>query len=1052
MLTQIDTYFKDQSLDNSNCFEKKGNYYQDKTFCFDSDEVEKNCFLSSDDKKNFELLKDLKENVWIQAWKSGWDNDNFSYEGINIDNKDLNLCNSYINNNYLELGLNSNNVQNLDELKEILKKKRDDYRFVSKIFDIVFSDKIYDVKYKNKNEEYLKEYRNLFEYKRISEMPNYNNYKIYENDIDCTYIEQGWLGTCYLLETISTLSNYGKLLYEIFPCKTLNENGIYEICIFHDGKWQKVLVDDYFILKNGTFAFTKPVNNCLYSCLIEKAYAKIKGSFADINGGTLVEAFKALTGFEAFHLSISELQLHSNIYDFLINKKKEGYIYSCSNKGHAFSLIDIVKEKNNDIILQIRNPWSSLSENENKLFNEFLSEYPKYKGIREQKENNKGIFFLNKKRFESYFKGGISICPILLNSNIYIYKLEDISSLLNCQNLFFKFKVSQHSKITVGINDINNFKVNSKALYTNNIDNNVKIVSNMKTDFLRNINKMKYYEIYTEIAPSTQILNIDLTKISFDIIKNKIITITIQGKVENLYFLGCHPKEPIFGAEILELSYLHYKYGSKTLKALTKENNAINALKDDFDISNHPDSVGFHKQSVFTNDVELNLNYGDENELLNLLVCSPIYLNLNISNISAKSALSEDKTHVQKDEPKKEEPYKDPLILPFLDNNNNNNNNNNNLDLVNKSCPDILSSKIYPKILTNENFGFSITHAFHEHKLSYSNKIKKFKCKFCLKIFNNYKPSFHCQICHYHLCIECSKSIDEYDSFYKNMKKTKKTIKEFNSKNIIVDCGFHIHDLKKENVYNNHGFLCDLCFKVINLSKAYHCNKCKFDLCENCLLNAEANENTRNQLILNEEISEVFLVFDQFNPTTLGKIILDKIFLGFLILFISIYRFCKFEHPFFIIKTKRNYEILLEYGRFNKEQKYFFFDNKRFRTFFPNFINNEVNQPIYFNNGLGDGIRIIEMNIDNYIDHQQKFYLKFDSNKFERLYDLLNLISKTHPEKGDYYDRYSFTTQFIRLANCKIDYTKIFDKDSLYSFPKEILNQLKKNEEINLNN
>ena len=107
MLTQIDTYFKDQSLDNSNCFEKKGNYYQDKTFCFDSDEVEKNCFLSSDDKKNFELLKDLKENVWIQAWKSGWDNDNFSYEGINIDNKDLNLCNSYINNNYLELGLNS---------------------------------------------------------------------------------------------------------------------------------------------------------------------------------------------------------------------------------------------------------------------------------------------------------------------------------------------------------------------------------------------------------------------------------------------------------------------------------------------------------------------------------------------------------------------------------------------------------------------------------------------------------------------------------------------------------------------------------------------------------------------------------------------------------------------------------------------------------------------------------------------------------------------------------------------------------------------------------
>ena len=351
MFKQIDTYFKDQSLDNPNCFEKKGNYYRDKTFCFDSDEVEKNCFLSSDDKKNFELLKDLKENNWIQKWKSGWDTDNFSYEGININNKGLKLCISYIYNNYKEFSLNLNCVKNLDELKEILKKNRDNYRFVSKIFDIIFSEQIYDIKYKNKNEEYLKEYRNLFECKRISEMSNYNNYKIFENDIDCTNIKQGWLGTCYLLETISTLSNYGKLLYEIFPCEKINDKGIYEICIFHDGQWQKVLVDDYFILYKGDFAFTKPINNCLYSCLIEKAYAKINGSFADINGGTLEQAFKALTGFEAFHISSSELQLHNNIYHFLISKKKEGYIYSCSNKGHAFSLIDIVKEKNNDIIL-----------------------------------------------------------------------------------------------------------------------------------------------------------------------------------------------------------------------------------------------------------------------------------------------------------------------------------------------------------------------------------------------------------------------------------------------------------------------------------------------------------------------------------------------------------------------------------------------------------------------------------------------------------------------------------------------------------------------------
>ena len=1038
MFTQIDTYFKDQSLDNPTCFEKKGNYYRDKTFCFDSNEVGKNCFLSSDDKKNFELLSDLKKNDWIQRWKSGWDTDNFSYEDININNKDLNSCISYINNNYRELDLNSNCVRNLDELKEILKEKTDNYMFISKIFDIVFSEKIYDIKYKNKNEEYLKEYRNLFEYKKISEMPNYNNYKIFENDIDCTNIEQGCLGTCYLLETISTLSNYGKLLYEIFPCEKLNDNGIYEICIFHDGQWQKVLVDDYLILykgTKGTFAFTKPVNNCLYSCLIEKAYAKIKGSFADINGGTLIEAFKALTGFEAFHLSSSELQSYKNIYDFLLNKKKEGYIYSCSNKGHAFSLIDIVKEENNDIIFQVRNPWSSLSEKENKLFNEFLSEYQKYKGIREQKENNKGIFFLNKERFESYFKGGISICPILLNSNIYIYKLKDISSLLNCQNLFFKFEVSQLSKIIVGINYNNNFKVKIRAIDANNIDNNVKIASNMKADFFRNLDKIKYYEIYTEIPAATHILNVDLTKIPFDIIKNKIITITIQGPVKKFDFLGCHSSEPFY-IEPLELSYLHYKYGSKTLRALTKENNAINALKEDFNISNHPDSVGFHKESVFTNEVKMKLNFGSENELLHLMICSPINLNLQNSNNSVKSVNPKDKNYVQKDELKKE----DQLI--------DNNNDDDNIDVVNHSCINKLSSKIYPNILTKENFGFTTEHIFHEHKLSYSKITKKFICKFCLQKFDNFQPSFHCKRCHYHLCIKCIAN-KEYNSFYENIKKTNKIIIELNSRNIIVNCGFHIHDLKKENVYNNHGFLCDLCFNVQKDQKAYHCNQCNFDLCDNCLLNAEANENTRNQLILNEEISEVILVFNHFNYTMSGLILSDIIFFDLLTLIFSLYRFCIFENPFFAIKTKRKYEILLEYGKFSQDKKEIIFKNKKYKAFYPNFVNNENNHHIYFNTQRGEKIRIIEMNLDNYIVDQKKFYLKIESNKYERLYDLLNEIAKTPPEKGDYYDSYSFTTQFIKLANCEFDEKKKFDKNILYSFPKAILNQLKQNKEKN---
>ena len=643
---------------------------------------------------------------------------------------------------------------------------------------------------------------------------------------------QGRLGTCYLLETISTLSNYGKLLYQIFPCEKINENGIYEICIFHEGIWQKVLVDDYFILCKGDFAFAKPVNNCLYSCLIEKAYAKIKGSFADINGGNLVEAFRALTSFEAFYLSSYELKLHNNIYDFLINKIKEGYIFSCSNNGHAFSLIDIINE-NNDIIFQIRNPWGSLSDKENILFNEFLIDYPKYKGIREKKENNKGIFFLNKKRFESYFKGGLSICPILLNSNIYEYKLKNISSLLTNKNLFFKLEISHSSKITVRINDINNFKATTKTVNGNNIENNVKIIPNIKTDFLHNLNNLEKYEIYTEIPPSAQLLKIDLSSIPFDIIKNKILTFIIQGSVENLNFLGCYSNEPKINIAPLELNCINYKYGTKTLKSLTKKNNAINALKEDLMINVHPDSEGFFNEKVFSKDVELKLKL-EEPKVLDLLICS---------NTTAGDIKCNEKYISKKGKE---------LILD-----------DDKSDLCNKSCIMVNPSKLYPKLLINENFGFTTKHVFHNHKLSYSKIIKKYNCNFCFKKFDDYNPSFHCKKCHYHLCIECI-AINEYNSFFENMKKTKKIIKVFNSRKKIVNCGFHNHDLVKENVYNNKGFLCDLCFKTFNLSEAYHCRKCNFDLCDNCLENSEVNEHTRSQLILNEEISEVILGFKDF--------------------------------------------------------------------------------------------------------------------------------------------------------------------------------------------
>lgn len=226
------------------------------------------------------------------------------------------------------------------------------------------------LKYKDKS-QYLEVIDTIFEYKSISNIKT--KFQIFENKINYTNVEQGNLGTCYFLETISTLYNYGPLLYQLFPKEKINSEGFYEICMFYKGKWVKVLVDDYFVFLKNTdnFAFCQPVNNCLYSCFLEKAYAKINGSYVDINGSNYCMTFEALTGFNSFEISTG----NKNIYNYIYTKIEDGYLFSCGANNHSYSIISILNEKKGKIF-QIRNPWSSLSEEELEMYKAFLKKNP----------------------------------------------------------------------------------------------------------------------------------------------------------------------------------------------------------------------------------------------------------------------------------------------------------------------------------------------------------------------------------------------------------------------------------------------------------------------------------------------------------------------------------------------------------------------------------------------------------------------------------------------------------------------------------------------------
>lgn len=71
---------------------------------------------------------------------------------------------------------------------------------------------------------------------------------------------------------------------------------MYGAWFYIDGIWQCVVIDDYFPTYNGKPIFSKNNGNEIWVMLLEKAYAKIYGSYQAIEFGVTGLALSSLTG------------------------------------------------------------------------------------------------------------------------------------------------------------------------------------------------------------------------------------------------------------------------------------------------------------------------------------------------------------------------------------------------------------------------------------------------------------------------------------------------------------------------------------------------------------------------------------------------------------------------------------------------------------------------------------------------------------------------------------------------------------------------------------